>query len=165
MTATEMKRKQGNDELPCLSIYDLWKDCLYKKVQQRCLSLQETKVKMVREQKVKEEKVNKREPCDLLSREWFNNEKMSLDTRIYLLEKLLPTLIPGIEKLLMEVERKNVLAAEEPTQFNPFIFLGEYLMRHNPQYGIPTKPSPYLRGLKVVTEELKSEMASTASER
>ncbi|KAM8990965.1 EF-hand calcium-binding domain-containing protein 5 isoform 2-T6 [Ara ararauna] len=165
MTATEMKRKQGNDELPCLSIYALWKECFYKKVQQRCLSLQERKVKMVCEQKVKEEKVNKREPCDLLSREWLNNEKVSLDTRIYLLEKLLPTLIPGIEKLLMEVERKNVLAAEEPTQFNPFIFLGEYLIRHNPQYGIPTKPDPYLRGLKVVTEELKSEMAGTASER
>ncbi|KAM9525658.1 EF-hand calcium-binding domain-containing protein 5 isoform 2-T7 [Guaruba guarouba] len=165
MTATEMKRKQGNDELPCLSIYALWKECFYKKVQQRCLSLQERKVKMVREQKVKEEKVNKREPCDLLSREWLNNEKVSLDTRIYLLEKLLPTLIPGIEKLLMEAERKNVLAAEEPTQFNPFIFLGEYLIRHNPQYGIPTKPDPYLRGLKVVTEELKSEMAGTASER
>ncbi|XP_065550914.1 EF-hand calcium-binding domain-containing protein 5 isoform X3 [Lathamus discolor] len=165
MTATDMKRKQGNDEPPCLSVYALWKDCFYKKVQQRCLSLQETKVKMVREQKVKEEKVNKREPYDLLSREWFNNEKVSLDTRIYLLEKLLPTLIPGIEKLLMEVERKNVFAAEEPTQFNPFIFLGEYLMRHNPQYGIPTKPSPYLRGLKVVTEELKSEMAGTTSER
>ncbi|XP_062478394.1 EF-hand calcium-binding domain-containing protein 5 isoform X1 [Pezoporus occidentalis] len=165
MTAAEMKRKQGNDELPCLNIYALWKECLYKKVQQRCLSLQDTKVKMVREQKVKEEKVNKREPCDLLSREWFNNEKVSLDTRIYLLEKLLPTLIPGIEKLLMEVERKNVLAAEEPTQFNPFIFLGEYLMRHNPRYGIPAKPGPYLRGLKVVTEELKSEMAGTASER
>uniref|UniRef100_A0A8B9G9N7 EF-hand calcium binding domain 5 n=1 Tax=Amazona collaria TaxID=241587 RepID=A0A8B9G9N7_9PSIT len=120
---------------------------------------------MVREQKVKEEKVNKREPCDLLSREWLNNEKVSLDTRIYLLEKLLPTLIPGIEKLLMEVERKNVLAAEEPTQFNPFIFLGEYLIRHNPRYGIPTKPGPYVRGLKVVTEELKSEMAGTASGR
>ncbi|XP_010013265.1 PREDICTED: EF-hand calcium-binding domain-containing protein 5, partial [Nestor notabilis] len=165
MTATGMKRNQGNDELPCLSIYALWKECFYKKVQQRCLSLQETKVKMVHEQKVKEEKVNKREPCDLLSREWFNDEKVSLDTRIYLLEKLLPTLIPGIEKLLMEVERKNVLAAEEPTQFNPFIFLGEYLMRHNPQYGIPTKPGPYLRGLKVVTEELRSEMPGTASER
>lgn len=58
-----------------------------------------------------------------------------------------------------------MLAAEEPTQFNPFIFLGEYLMRHNPQYSVSTKPGPYLRGLKVVTEELKSEMPGTASER
>lgn len=166
MAATEMKRNQGNDELPCLSNYALWKECFYEKVQQRCLSLQETKVKMIRAQKAKEEKVKKREPCDWLSKEWFSEEKESLDTRIYLLDKLLPTLIPGMEKLLMEVERKNVLAPDkETTKFNPICFLGEYLMRHNPQYSISTKPSPYLRGMKMVTEELKTEMPGTTSER
>ncbi|XP_052660917.1 EF-hand calcium-binding domain-containing protein 5 [Harpia harpyja] len=166
LTATEMKRNQGNDELPCLSNYALWKECFYEKVQQRCLSLQETKVKMIRAQKAKEEKVKKRELCDWLSKEWFSEEKESLDTRIYLLDKLLPTLIPGMEKLLMEVERKNVLApGKEPTKFNPICFLGEYLMRHNPQYSISTKPSPYLRGMKMVTEELKTEMPGTTSER
>nr|XP_009918270.1 PREDICTED: EF-hand calcium-binding domain-containing protein 5 [Haliaeetus albicilla] len=166
MTATEMKRNQGNDELPCLNNYALWKESFYEKVQQRCLSLQETKVKMIRAQKAKEEKVKKREPCDWLSKEWFSEEKESLDTRIYLLDKLLPTLIPGMEKLLMEVERKNVLSPDkEPTKFNPICFLGEYLMRHNPQYSISTKPSPYLRGMKMVTEELKTEMPGTTSER
>uniref|UniRef100_A0A663FBB8 EF-hand calcium binding domain 5 n=1 Tax=Aquila chrysaetos chrysaetos TaxID=223781 RepID=A0A663FBB8_AQUCH len=71
-----------------------------------------------------------------------------------------------MEKLLMEVERKNVLAPDkEPTKFNPICFLGEYLMRHNPQYSISTKPSPYLRGMKMVTEELKTEMPGTTSER
>ncbi|XP_042647367.1 EF-hand calcium-binding domain-containing protein 5 [Tyto alba] len=166
MTATEMKRNHGNDELPCLSDYAPWKECFYEKVQQRCLSLQETKVKMIRAQKAKEEKVKKREPCDWLSKEWFSEEKESLDTRIYLLDKLLPTLIPGMEKLLMEVERKNVLAPDkEATKFNPINFLGEYLMRHNPQYSISTKPGPYLRGMKMVTEELKTEMPGTTSER
>ncbi|KAM6118574.1 EF-hand calcium-binding domain-containing protein 5 [Phoenicopterus ruber ruber] len=166
MTATEMKRNQGNDELPCLSNYAAWRECFYEKVQQRCLSLQETKVKMIHAQKAKKEKVKKREPCDWLSKEWFSEEKESLDTRIYLLDKLLPTLIPGVEKLLMEVERRNVLAPDkEPTTFNPINFLGEYLMRHNPQHGISTKPSPYLRGMKMVTEELKMEMPGTASER
>ncbi|KAM6048389.1 EF-hand calcium-binding domain-containing protein 5 isoform 2-T5 [Theristicus caerulescens] len=166
MTATEMKRNQGNNELPCLSNYVPWKEWFYEKVQQRCLSLQERKVKTIRAQKAKEEKVKKREPCDWLSKEWFSEEKESLDTRIYLLDKLLPTLIPGVEKLLMEVERKNVLAPDkEPTKFNPILFLGEYLMRHNPQYTISTKPGPYLRGMKMVTEELKSQMPGTTSER
>ncbi|KAM6239373.1 EF-hand calcium-binding domain-containing protein 5 [Spheniscus humboldti] len=161
-----MKRNQGNDELPCLSNYALWKECFYEKVQQRCLSLQKTKVKTVRAQKAEEEKVKKREPCDWLSKEWFSEEKESLDTRIYLLDKLLPTLVPGMEKLLMEVERKNVLAPDkEPNKFNPINFLGEYLMRHNPQYCISTKPGPYLRGMKMVTEELKTEMPGTTSER
>ncbi|KAM9218290.1 LOW QUALITY PROTEIN: EF-hand calcium-binding domain-containing protein 5 [Leptosomus discolor] len=165
VTATEMKRNQGNDELPCLSDYAPWKECFYEKVQQRCLSLQEAKVKMIHAQKAREEKA-KREPCDWLSKEWFSEEKESLDTRIYLLDKLLPTLIPGVEKLLMEVERKNVLAPDkEPPKFNPINFLGEYLMRHNPRYSIPTKPGPYLRGMKMVTEELKTEMPGTTSER
>ncbi|KAM6192534.1 EF-hand calcium-binding domain-containing protein 5 [Sarcoramphus papa] len=166
MSATEMKRNQGNDELPCLSNYAPWKERFYEKVQQRCLRLQETKVKTMHAQKAKEEKVKKREPCDWLSKEWFSEGKESLDTRIYLLDKLLPTLIPGVEKLLMEVERKNVLAPDkEPTKFNPIDFLGEHLMRHNPQYGISTKPGPYLRGMEMVVEELKTEMPGTTSER
>nr|XP_009930358.1 PREDICTED: EF-hand calcium-binding domain-containing protein 5 [Opisthocomus hoazin] len=166
MTATEVKRNQGSGELPCLSNYAPGKERFYEKVQQRCLSLQEAKVKTIRAQKTEEEKVKKREPCDWLPKEWFSEEKETLDTRIYLLDKLLPTLIPGAEKLLMEVERKNVLAPDkEPTRFNPLNFLGEYLIRHNPQYGVSTKPGPYLRGMKMVTEELKTEMPGTASER
>ncbi|XP_014808478.1 PREDICTED: EF-hand calcium-binding domain-containing protein 5 [Calidris pugnax] len=166
MTATEMKEKQRKDKLPCLSNYAPWKDCFYEKVQQRCLNLQETKVKMIHAQKAKEEKVKKKEPCDWLSKEWFSEDKESLDTRIYLLDKLLPTLIPGVENLLMEVERKNLLAPDkEPTEFNPINFLGEYLMRHHPQYGISIKPGPYLRGMKMVLEQLKAEVPGTASER
>ncbi|XP_066835781.1 EF-hand calcium-binding domain-containing protein 5 isoform X2 [Anser cygnoides] len=166
MTATEMKRNQGSDELPCRSNCAPWKECFYEKVQQRSLNLQEKKVKMIQAQKAKEEKVKRREACDWLCREWFSDEKESLDTRTYLLDKLLPTLIPGVEKLLMQVERKNVLVPDkEPTKFDPITFLGEYLMRHNPQYDISTKPGPYLRGMKMVTEELKTEMADTAPER
>ncbi|XP_053941192.1 EF-hand calcium-binding domain-containing protein 5 [Cuculus canorus] len=165
-TATEMKRDRGTHELPCLDNCAPWKRCFYEQVQQRCLRLQETKVKVIQAEKAREEKIRKREPCDWLPREWFSEEKETLDTRIYLLEKLLPTLIPGVEKLLMEVERKNVLAADkEPIKFNPIIFLGEYMMRHNPQYSVVTKPGPYLRGMKMVTEELKAEMPGTASER
>ncbi|OXB73352.1 UNVERIFIED_CONTAM: hypothetical protein H355_017006 [Colinus virginianus] len=166
VTATEMKRDQRGAELPSLSDHAPWKECFYDKVQLRSLSLQETRVKMIRAQKAKEEKVKQREPYDGLCQEWFSSESQSLEARIYLLDKLLPTLIPGVEKLLMEVERKNVLApAKEPAKFNPITFLGEYLMRHNPQCDASTKPGPYLRGLKVVTEELKREIPDTAPER
>ncbi|XP_026717558.1 EF-hand calcium-binding domain-containing protein 5 [Athene cunicularia] len=166
LAATELKRNQGNDELPCLSNSAPWKERFYEKVHQRCLRLQETKVKMIHSQKAKEENVEKREPCDWLFKEWFSGDKETLDTRIYLLDKLLPTLIPGMEKLLMEVERKNVLTPDKKSaKFNPIIFLGEYLMRHNPRYSISTKPGPYLRGMKMVTEELKTEMPGTTSER
>uniref|UniRef100_A0A669PHN5 EF-hand calcium binding domain 5 n=1 Tax=Phasianus colchicus TaxID=9054 RepID=A0A669PHN5_PHACC len=121
---------------------------------------------MICAQKAKEEKAKKREPCDGLCQEWFSKEKGSLDARTYLADKLLPTLIPGVEKLLMEVERKDVLtSATEHAKFDPITFLGEYLMRHNPQYDTCTKPGPYLRGLDAVTEELKREIPDTASER
>ncbi|XP_030318546.1 EF-hand calcium-binding domain-containing protein 5 [Calypte anna] len=165
-TDTEMKRNHGDDKPPCLSSDAPWRKCFYEKVQKRCLRLQRTKVKILHAQKVKEEKIKKREPCDLLPREWFSEEKESLDTRIYLLDKLLPTLIPGVENLLMEVERKNVLVPdEESIKFNPINFLGEYLKRHDPQHGVPTKPSPYLRGMKMVLEELKAQVPGAALER
>ncbi|XP_072209734.1 EF-hand calcium-binding domain-containing protein 5 [Excalfactoria chinensis] len=164
-TGSEMERKHGGAELPHLSDRAPWRECFYEKVQQRSLSLQEVKVKMVREQKAKEEKVKKREPCDVLCQEWFGNEE-SLDARTYLIDRLLPTLIPGVEKLLMAAERKEVFEpAEEPVRFDPINFLGEYLMRHNPQYDTSTKPGPYLRGLKEVTEELRANIPDTASGR
>ncbi|XP_042685902.1 EF-hand calcium-binding domain-containing protein 5 [Centrocercus urophasianus] len=166
MAASGTERSQGCAELPCLSDHAPWKECFYEKVQQRSLRLQEAKVKAIRAQKAEEEKENKREPCDGLCQEWFRNEEQSLDARTYLTDKLLPTLIPGVEKLLMEIERKDVLApGTEHAKFDPITFLGEYLMRHNPQYDTCTKPGPYLRGLNVVTEELKREIPDTASER
>lgn len=161
-----MESNQGDDELPCPSNYTSWKECFHEKVQQRCLSLQETKVRMVRAQKAEEAKVRRREPSDWLAREWYNEEKETRDTRIYLLDNLLPTLVPGVENLLMEVERKHVLVSDqEPNRLNPINYLGEYLMRHNPQYSVPTKPGPYLREMKVVSEELKSLRQGTTSQR
>ncbi|XP_053816821.1 EF-hand calcium-binding domain-containing protein 5 [Vidua chalybeata] len=165
-TAAEMESSQGGDELPCPSNYSSWKECFHEKVQQRCLSLQETKMRLVQAQKAEEAKERRREPGDWLAREWYNEEKETLDTRIYLLDNLLPTLIPGAENLLMAVERNHVLVSDqEPTRFKPINYLGEYLMRHNPQYSVPTKPGPYLREMKVVSEELKSLRQGTASQR
>ena len=44
-----------------------------------------------------------RAPLDLLAREWLDERKAPADARAYLVEKLLPTLVVGIEKLLTEV--------------------------------------------------------------
>ncbi|KAJ7416422.1 EF-hand calcium binding domain 5 [Willisornis vidua] len=164
--ATDMGSNQGNDGLPSLSSYTAWKECFYEQVQQRCLSLQDTKVGMIGAQKAEEEKAEKREPSDWLAREWYCEEGQTLDTRIYLLDKLLPTLIPGVENLLMEVERKHVLISDkEPTTFDPINYLGEYLMRHNPLYNVPANPGPYVRGMKEVAEELRALVQGTTSER
>ncbi|XP_036251306.1 EF-hand calcium-binding domain-containing protein 5 [Molothrus ater] len=165
-TATEMEGNQGGHELPHPHNYTSWKECFHEKVQQRCLSLQETKMRLVQAQKAEEAKVRKREPGACLAREWYNEEEKTLDTRLYLLDNLLPTLIPGTENLLMAVERNHVLVSDqEPGRFKPINYLAEYLMRHNPQYSVPTKPGPYLREMEVVSEELKSLRQGTTSQR
>ncbi|KAM7001195.1 LOW QUALITY PROTEIN: EF-hand calcium-binding domain-containing protein 5 [Passerculus sandwichensis] len=156
-TATEMQSNQGGHKLPHPHHYISWKECFHEKVQQRCLSLQETKMRLVQTQKAEEAKVRRREPGDCLARDWYNEEEKTLDTRLYLLDNLLPTLIPGAENLLMAVERNHVLVSDQdPTRFKPTNYLAEYLMRHNPQYSAPTKPGPYLREMEAVSEELKS---------
>ncbi|XP_058673924.1 EF-hand calcium-binding domain-containing protein 5 [Ammospiza caudacuta] len=165
-TATEMQSNQGGHKLPHPHHYISWKECFHEKVQQRCLSLQETKMRLVQTQKAEEAKVRRREPGDCLARDWYNEEEKTLDTRLYLLDNLLPTLIPGAENLLTAVERNHVLVSDQdPTRFKPTNYLAEYLMRHNPQYSAPTKPGPYLREMEAVSEELKSLRQGSTSQR
>ncbi|XP_060114950.1 EF-hand calcium-binding domain-containing protein 5 [Heteronotia binoei] len=140
-----------------------WKGIFYENVQSRALNLQNVKVGKLRRNKAQQEKAEKKVPPDGLSREWFEEEAMTLETRAYLLDKLLPTLVPGVEKLLKVAERKKMLEAEteEPSTFDPINFLGEYLMRCNPAYDISALSDPYARGIKAVSEELKAQVPET----
>ncbi|CAM4665815.1 unnamed protein product, partial [Lepidochelys olivacea] len=160
------RRSQESATLPGLRKDAQWKETFYEKVQQRALNLQREKVEKIHVRKAEEEKIKKKEPLDWLSKEWLSEEKMTRDTRAYLLDKLLPTLVPGVEKLLMEVERKKVLETDQdPPKFDPINFLGEYLMRHNPQFDTSAKLDPYKRGMKAVMEELKTQVPDTALNR
>ncbi|XP_061461320.1 EF-hand calcium-binding domain-containing protein 5 isoform X2 [Rhineura floridana] len=140
-----------------------WKAIFYDTIQPRALDLQEVRVDKIHKSKMLEKKAERKDPPDSQTRDWFSEEMMTLETRAYLLDKLLPTLIPGVEKLLMVAERKKVVEMEEsePCTFNPLIFLGEYLMRHNPAYDIPAIPNPYVRGMKVVADEMKTHVPET----
>ncbi|XP_075760704.1 EF-hand calcium-binding domain-containing protein 5 isoform X1 [Pelodiscus sinensis] len=160
------RRSQESAMLPSLRKDAQWKETFYEKVQQRALNLQREKVEKIHVRKAEEEKVQKKDPLDWLSQEWLSEEQMTRDTRAYLLDKLLPTLVPGVEKLLMEVERKKVLDTDrDPPKFDPINFLGEYLMRHNPQFETSAKSGPYKRGMKAVMEELKTQVPGTAFNR
>ncbi|CAM5164555.1 unnamed protein product [Eretmochelys imbricata] len=160
------RRRQESATLPGLRKDAQWKETFYEKVQQRALNLQREKVEKIHVRKAEEEKIKKKEPLDWLSKEWLSEEKMTRDTRAYLLDKLLPTLVPGVEKLLMEVEGKKVLETDQdPPKFDPINFLGEYLMRHNPQFDTSAKLDPYKRGMKAVMEELKTQVPDTALNR
>ncbi|XP_070591568.1 EF-hand calcium-binding domain-containing protein 5 [Erythrolamprus reginae] len=141
-----------------------WKSVFHERVQPRALDLQGLKMEKLRKKTLQQKKTEKEEPADSLSQDWFNTESMTLETRAYLLDKLLPTLVPAVEKLLKVAERKKALEpteAQPPCPFDPMIFLGEYLMRHNPAYDLTAQPNPYVRGLKAITDQLKARVPDT----
>ncbi|XP_078278931.1 EF-hand calcium-binding domain-containing protein 5-like [Rhinoraja longicauda] len=136
---------------------NLWKRMFGRKVARRVLFLQQQRTMSL--QKRKHEKINleKKIPMDLLAMEWFDESNATAQTRIYLMEKLLPTLVLGVENLLIEVEKKklNVLDVAHP-YFNPINFLAQFLMHHNPKYYNIPEDDAYFISLRNVTQDLKN---------
>ncbi|XP_063812029.1 EF-hand calcium-binding domain-containing protein 5 isoform X2 [Pseudophryne corroboree] len=132
-----------------------YKRIFSEKMQQRGLKLQQEisqKIKMQREQK---EKVREASSDYAMAREWFSQDKSSVDPRVYLLDRLLPTVVQGVDTLLMEVEKKKVLE-DDSVMFDPVTFLGEYLMRHNSEISAGSEKSAYVYGLEQVVADLKN---------
>ena len=82
-----------------------------------------------------------------------------VESRVFLIESLLPTLILGLEKLMVEVEKRGVgdLATLD-YRLNPINFLAQYLMRNNPRFSNFSEASPYIRGLHIICEDMKKDL-------
>ncbi|XP_027717508.1 EF-hand calcium-binding domain-containing protein 5 [Vombatus ursinus] len=138
-----------------------WRDNFFEKIEERSMAMQDTVINKFLLQKELDKKMDKKFPLDDLANEWLNDDKRTLDTQVYLLEKLLPTLMPGVEKMLMEVEKRKLLGLNRRTNFNPINYLGEYLMRHNPKYRKELPESGYLKAMKNVVKEMKTQIPDT----
>eukprot|EP00051_Salpingoeca_urceolata_P011451 m.141809 g.141809 ORF g.141809 m.141809 type:complete len:1231 (-) comp17126_c0_seq4:372-4064(-) len=123
--------------------------------------------------------VARRVPMDMLAKDWLDAQQATLKTRCYFVEKVLPTLVPALEKLLRDAERRGVIATTAPgaadggddkpaaaAGFNPVNHLAQVLMRTNPKWSnLGGDTSPYVQSLKVVEEELKLHMYSIEGNR
>ncbi|XP_044531530.1 EF-hand calcium-binding domain-containing protein 5 [Gracilinanus agilis] len=127
--------------------------------------MQNEVIQKLSQQKEHEKKMAEKFPVDDLANEWLSDDKETLDTQAYLLEKLLPTLMPGVEKMLMEVEKRKLLGPIKKKTFDPINYLGEYLMRNNPNFQKDLPETGYLKAMKNVTKTMKTKIPNTPDNR
>ncbi|PAA85876.1 hypothetical protein BOX15_Mlig022953g2, partial [Macrostomum lignano] len=130
-----------------------------EEMMQRLLASRDDVKSEARQARQEAERLSRRIPTELLAKEWLNMERASIETRAFLIDSVFPTVILGLEKLLNEVQRRELQNTEEPCpNFNPINYLGQYLMRNNPRYSNFSEASPYIRGLREISEELRQEI-------
>ncbi|MBN3304632.1 EFCB5 protein, partial [Amia calva] len=142
-----------------------WNTSLEKEIHRMVLQLHNTQAAQRRQDREAGLAVEGRVPIDPLAHDWFSPDKDTVESRVFLLERVLPALVPGVQKLLEEAERRGELEeeggeageAESRQSFNPLNYLGQCLLRSPPRSGpgTPTVQHSYSRGLQMARQDLE----------
>jgi hypothetical protein len=104
---------------------------------------------------------------DEIVQQYLDVEDVSVETRKYLVDKTLPTVVLGLECLLKELVQKNLefnsknysiskqdlIQTDKPSySFDSLNFLAQYFFRNNPQYGLTEKGSYAVKSEKIVNQ-------------
>ncbi|XP_070204802.1 EF-hand calcium-binding domain-containing protein 5-like isoform X2 [Littorina saxatilis] len=139
----------------------------WKRMHEQNAMLRLTELRSAKKVEVRASKENARElarkiPIELLVKDWLSQSEATIETRAYMVDKVMPTLILGVEKLLNAVDEKGLAdpgrASGFDPDFNPLTFLAQYLFRNNPRFSNFSEASPYVRGMRQVAEELKAQL-------
>nr|XP_047124373.1 EF-hand calcium-binding domain-containing protein 5-like isoform X3 [Hydra vulgaris] len=84
---------------------------------------------------------------DSLVIDWLEEQLLPKNVLVYLLENIVPILVLGLQKLLIEAEKFDF---KENKEFNPINFLAQYLMRNKLHLKKNAETSPYAKSIQKI---------------
>ncbi|XP_065654008.1 EF-hand calcium-binding domain-containing protein 5 isoform X3 [Hydra vulgaris] len=84
---------------------------------------------------------------DSLVIDWLEEQSLPKNVLVYLLENIVPILVLGLQKLLIEAEKFDF---KENKEFNPINFLAQYLMRNKLHFKKNAETSPYGKSIQKI---------------